>query len=276
MKIFSRALFFLIMAFLILPVLTMLIWSFFANWYSDSLLPSNLTLDGFRYFFASGDYMVAIKSLIFSTIIGIISVILSIMLSRFLILSSSRHKLKMESFFYFPMLLPVVSISIGSHKMFLGFSGSFSGIIIAILHIYFSLPYAFKIVYSCYQAWGMEYEQIGRELGASESMAFFRINLPLYLKGYLASFIMAFVVSYSQYFINYFIGDPRFVNFSMIMTAYVTNSNRNISSVYTFMYIILGIIVMIISSYIEKTENIKEAWYELFSFKKYKLQCGEE
>ena len=258
MKAFSKILFFFIIIFLMVPIGTMFIWSFFSNWQSDFFLPRDFTIEGFKYFFMSGDYIVAVKSMVFSILIAIISVILSITLSRFLIKSRFKYKLQLESLFYFPMLLPVVSISMGSHKMFLGLNGGLDGFVISILHIYFSLPYAFKIVYSCYLTWGIEYENIGRELGASEIKAFFSINVPIYLKGYMSSFIMAFVVSYSQYFINYFIGNPKFVNFSMIMTSYIAGSNRNISSVYTFMYVGLGIVVMIISSYIEKIKNIKE------------------
>jgi ABC-type spermidine/putrescine transport system permease subunit II len=173
MKVFSKGLFFLIIIFLMIPIATMLIWSFFSNWQSGFLLPKDFTLDGFKYFFMSGDYIIAVKSTLFSISIAIISVILSITLSRFLIKSTFIYKLQLESLFYFPMLLPVVSISMGSHKMFLGLNGGLDGVVITILHIYFSLPYAFKIVYSCYLTWGMEYENIGRELGASEIKAFF-------------------------------------------------------------------------------------------------------
>ena len=255
MKTFNKILAFFVMTFLILPFITMFIWSFFTSWSSDSLLPQNFTLNGFRYFFTSGDCFIAVESALFSLVAALISLVLSIMLSRFFMEREFKYKIQLESLFYFPMLLPVVSISIGSHRLFLGFSGAFSGIAIIILHVYFSLPYAFKIVYSCYSSWGMEYEQIGRELGASEMRAFFSINLPIYLKCYMSSFIMAFVVSYSQYFINYFVGDHRFVNFSMIMTPYISSSNRNISSVYTLMYSILGIIVMALSFCIEKRER---------------------
>ena len=258
MKRLSSICYYIVMTFLVLPVITMIIWSFFATWSSDELLPEHITLNGFRYFFKSGDYVIAFKSACFSLFVGIFAVVLSILLSRFLIRCNSRYKSQLESLFYFPMLLPVVSISIGSHKMFLGLQGDLAGITIVLLHVYFSLPYAFKIIYSCYSVWGMEYEQIGRELGASEIKAFFLINLPIYLRGYISGFIMAFVVSYSQYFINYFMGDPRFVNFSMIMTPYITGSNRNISSTYTLMYVVVGIAVMMVSALIEKKYGIKE------------------
>jgi len=256
MKILNKALTILVMSFLILPVVSMLIWSFFTSWSSDSLFPQNFSLTGFIYFFKSNDWIVAIKSVGFSLAVALVSLILSIMVSRSFVTSNFKYKSLLESIFYLPMLLPVVSICIGSHKIFLSLFSNMYGFMVFVLHIYFSLPYAFKMVYSYYVLWGVEQEQVARGLGANKYQAFYMVNIPVYLKGYISSFIMAFIISYSQYFINFFIGDSNFVNFSMVMTPYISGSNRNIASLYTLMYILYGIIVMMICFFIEKRTNI--------------------
>lgn len=252
MKILNKALTVVVMSFLILPVLSMLIWSFFTSWTTESFFPQNFSLTGLIYFFRSNDWIIATKSVVFSLAVALVSLVLSIMVSRVFITSNFKYKKQLESIFYLPMLLPVVSICIGSHKIFLSLFSNMCGFMVFILHIYFSLPYAFKMVYSYYALWGDEQEQVARGLGANKYQAFYLINIPVYIKGYVASFIMAFIISYSQYFINFFIGDSNFVNFSMIMTPYISGSNRNIASLYTLMYILYGIIVMIMCSFIEK------------------------
>lgn len=252
MKILNKLLFAIIMTFLILPLISMVIWSFFSSWTAGDLLPQNFTLRGFLFFFKSGDFLTSIKSVVFSVIAAFISLILSIMLSRYFIKSNFMHKEQLESMFYLPMLLPVVSVCIGSHKMFLSMFSGYGSLMILILHIYFSLPYAFKMVYSYYSIWGIEQEQIARGLGANKWKSFCLINIPVYLKGYIVGFMMAFIISYSQYFVNFFIGDSESINFSMIMTPYITGSDRNISSVYTLLYILYGIIVMVFCTGIEK------------------------
>jgi len=252
MKILNKALLTILMLFLILPLISMIIWSFFTSWCAASLLPQNISLLSFMYFFESMDWIIAMKSVAFSSIVASLSLIFSIMLSRFFITSNFKYKIQLESLFYLPMLMPVVSVCIGSHKMFLNLFSGMSGIAVLILHIYFSLPYAFKLVYSYYIIWGIDQELVARGLGANRYQAFYMINIPVYLEGYITSFIMAFIVSYSQYFINFFIGNSNYVNFSMIMSPYIASSNRNISSVYTFMYILYGIIVMIFCYFVEK------------------------
>lgn len=245
---------FSIIIFLLLPIISMIIWSFFSSWKARDILPNNFTLDGFKYFFTSKDWYIGIKSVIFSMEVALISLILSIMAARFFITRNMKHKITLESIFYLPMLLPVISICLGNHKLFLKYFSS-CDIAILLLHIYFSLPYAFKLVYSYYTVWGIEDELAARGLGASFWQAFKYINMPIYTQGYVSSFFMAFIVSYSQYFINMFIGNNNHVNFSMIMTPYVANSNRNISAVYTLMYILYSVIVMIITSCITKRYN---------------------
>lgn len=255
MKILHKLLLAVIITFLILPLMSMIVWSFFSSWTSFEILPGNFTLRGFEYFIRSGDWLTAVKSVLFSMAAAFISLALSIMLSRFFIKSNIKYKEQLESMFYLPMLLPVVSICIGSHKMFLSLFSGCGSFIVLILHIYFSLPYAFKMVYSCYSIWGIEQEQVARGLGADKWRSFCLINIPVYLKCYISGFMMAFIISYSQYFVNFFVGDSDSVNFSMIMTPYITGSDRNISSVYTLLYILFGIIVMAFCAEIEKIYN---------------------
>lgn len=247
----KSVLIFSILIFLVLPIISMMVWAFFKSWKATDILPNTFTLDGFKYFFTSGDWFIGIKSIFFSIEVALISLVLSIMAARFFITTHIKYKITLESIFYLPMLLPVISICLGSHKLFLNYFTSCS-IAVLVLHIYFSLPYAFKLIYSYYTVWGIGDELTARGLGASFWQAFKYVNIPLYAQGYASSFFMAFIISYSQYFINMFIGDNSHVNFSMIMTPYIGNSNRNIASVYTLMYILHGVIVMIISSYITK------------------------
>lgn len=270
MKILNKLTFAALMVFLFLPLLSMLIWAFFSSWAADEALPANFTLRWFRYFIDSGDWLIGIKSVVFSAAAAFISLVLSIMLSRFFIKSSFKYKHQLESMFYLPMLLPVVSVCIGSHKMLLNMFGIRGSAVVLILHVYFALPYAFKMVYSFYHIWGMEQEQVARGLGAGRWKAFYLINVPVYLNGYISGFLMAFIISYSQYFVNFFVGDYNSVNFSMIMTPYITGSDRNIASVYTLLYMLYGIIVMALCAGIEKIYNNRKRneSHEFFGAKK--------
>lgn len=251
---------FIILAFILLPIISMVIWSFFSTWNSRELLSTRFTFDGFSYFFSSKDWIIGVKSTLFSILVGIISLILSIMAARFFISFEVKHKIFLESVFYIPMLIPVISVCLGSHK-FIGRYFTSSGVALLFLHIYFSLPYAFKMMYSYYSVWGIEEELIARGLGASRWKAFKYINVPLYMQGYVSTFIMAFIISFSQYFINLFIGDSNHLNFSMIMTPYISSSNRNLAAVYTLMFVLYSLAVMVITTLISRRcKNSREVY----------------
>ena len=90
MKNLNKLIFTLLIVFLFLPLLSMLIWTFFSSWAVNDKLPSNLSFKWFVYFINSGDWIIGVRSVFFSIVVAFVSLILSIMLSRFFIKSSFK------------------------------------------------------------------------------------------------------------------------------------------------------------------------------------------
>ena len=223
---------------LLLPFVSMLIYAFFARWQADMPLPENFTLDGFRTFFRR-DFDTAVKSVLFSLGAAAVTLILCVPTARGLVSARSSVRQLIEPLLYLPMLLPAVSVSMGSHKLFLALSLAGTPAVF-LMHVYFAFPYVFKLVYSCYTALGTDTETAARNLGAGRLRVFLEIHLPTYLSGYMTAFLMGFIISYSQYFVNFYLGGADNINFSMVMTPLITGSNRNLASVYTLMYLLFG------------------------------------
>ena len=236
----------LFLAVILFPFASMIIYAFFARWPTDSLFPQRFTLDGFRTFLKR-DIDVAFRSTLFSLGAAALTVFLSIPAARGLLKTRSRIRRWVEPMLYLPMLLPVVSVSMGSHKLFLALSLTGTPAIL-LMHIYFAFPYVFKLVYSCYAALGTCAETSAKNLGVGSCRIFFQIHLPSYLSGYLTAFMMGFIISYSQYFVNFYLGNADHINFSMIMTPFITGSDRNLASVYTLMYLLFGGVVLLVCS----------------------------
>lgn len=229
-----------------IPFVSMLIFSVFARWPMDSLFPQTVTLDGFRYFFER-DFGTAVSTTLFSMGVSLFTVLLCIPAARGLLNVRGRIRRWIEPLLYLPMLLPVVSVSMGSHKLFLALSWTGTPAVF-LMHVYFALPYVFKMVYSCYTVLGTSMETAAKNLGIGRWRIFFQVHLPIYLSGYLSAYIMGFIISYSQYFVNFYLGNADDINFSMVMTPLITGSNRNIASVYTLMYLLFGAAVLLLCS----------------------------
>ncbi|MBQ8954552.1 MAG: ABC transporter permease subunit [Clostridia bacterium] len=248
-RVFSgpeRVLLGLFAAALLLPFLSLPVWSVFGAWGKNSLLPQNPTLDGFRAFFTR-DFGTALRSAVFSLAVSLATLIVAVPAARALLRLRGRAGRLIETILYLPMLMPVVSVSMGIHKLFLraGLTGTGA---VFLMHMYFALPYVFSLIFSCYASWGMAHERAARNLGAGWLAAFFRVHLPIYAPGYRNAFFMGFIISYSQYFVNYYLGGWRDVNFAMILAPLISGSNRNVASVYTLMYLLLGGIVLLMCS----------------------------
>lgn len=242
MKMFTRSFKFLLFSFFLLPVISLIVWSSSILWKFEDLFPRQFSGSGFAYFWSSGDYKILLYTCLFSCSVAFVSVMFSIMFSSGLMRINKRLATRFEGFVYLPMLLPVVGICMGIHKFFLRFSEEPTLNVFA-MHVYFSLPYAFIIVYAAYKENGRKWILISKNLGLTNLQTLVHIEFPM-IKEYLYSaFLFAFSVSYGQYFVNVFVGDYTDVNFSMVVAPYLQTSDRNIGSVYILMYLLVGFLV---------------------------------
>ncbi|MDF2557504.1 MAG: Binding-protein-dependent transport system inner rane component precursor [Bacillales bacterium] len=242
MKIFASLLKFILFPFFLLPGLSLFLWSYITVWKFEDWYPKQFSGKGFYYFFSSGDYKILIYTCIFSCIVAVVSIVLAILASSGLMRMNTRLATKFEGFLYLPLLFPVVGICMGMHRLFLSASAS-SIINIFIMHVYFSIPYAFMVIYSGYKEIGRKWFLISKNLGLTNVQTLIHIELSM-IKEYLYSaFLFAFSVSYGQYYINVFLGEYEDINFSMVIAPYLQTSNRNIGAVYILMYLLMGYVV---------------------------------
>lgn len=224
------------------PFISMCVLSLSLRWPIDSALPQGFTLKGFEHFFKK-DADVAIRSVFFSLGASAITLLIAVPAVRGMMNMPHFLSRIAEAVFCFPMLLPVVSVCIGGHKLLLHFGGTGTWAVM-LMHVYFALPYVLQPVYSAYALLGRRTEVAAVNLGAGPIRIFIKIHLPMYLTDYILAFMIGFVISYSQYFVNFYFGSAKNINFSMVMTPLLAGSNRNVASVYTFMYVLFGSLVV--------------------------------
>lgn len=228
---------------LMLPFASMVIYSLFSVWTKEMLMPQGFTVRGFIYLLEH-DLKTAVLSVLFSLLAGFLSLIAAVFASEGLLLVNGRIKRVIEMVFYLPMLLPVISVTIASHRVFLGLSLK-SGHMIFLMHLFFSFPYVFRMVYTSARVLGRDCENAARNLGASELSVFFGVHLPVYAKTYASALSIGFIISYTQYFVNLYLGGADNINYSMVTDPYVTGSDRNMGSAYVAVFMILGGAVMV-------------------------------
>ena len=227
---------FLCYMFFLIPILVLVIWSMVISWRFEDVLPSVISFRYILHIFTSGNYIILIKSLIFSFAVAVASIIIAVLASSSLVRMKKSYTSWIEILFYLPMLLPTISICLGLHRILLSIPTS-AMLNIFLLHVYFSFPYAFKVIFSAHKQNGYKIINTGKNLGLSDIRILAHLEIPMLKKDFYGAFIFSFAVSYGQYFINYFFGDIRTVNFSMILAPFLATSNRSVSAAYILYFI---------------------------------------
>lgn len=233
----------------ILPVLTLFVWSFTQRWAWPYIIPGNFSLnaviDVFEKLKKPGGIL--ISGVVLSLITALLSVIIALMSAKALLFYNflGRNALLFGSIL--PFIVPASVFSMGVQLLFinLGLNNTLHGVMIA--HLIYSLPYALRLIMDAMSAIGEKYEEQARVLGACGIRAFVDITVPMLLPVSLTAFCMAYIISFSQYFLTLLIGGGRVITFTIIMVPYLTSGNRNFASAYSLVFLGISVIIFMLS-----------------------------
>lgn len=222
------------------PLVLLLILSMAKGLAFPKLLPSHMTLDGYRYLLIQYPRMVhvIINSIKLSTIVASLSVLLGILAGRGLHGLSIRGRTIAKAILVLPLLIPIVSVAMGLHIVFikLNFANKMIGVIIVQLVV--TLPYAILIFSDLFHYLGDKWFEQGELYGAVGLKKFRYVTFPLLSNGIISAFSISFIISFSQYFVTLLIGGGRIKTFATEMFPFI-NGDPLIAS--SFSMIFLGI-----------------------------------
>lgn len=237
------------------PLLILCVWSCASSWAYPELLPLEYSFRGFEYIFTNQSISALISSVIISIIVVFITLVMSIPAAKAIALYNFKGKKFFELLVLSPIIVPLISVAMGIHIMFIkmGIANTLPGVII--INILPCVPYAVRILGDVYLLLGDKLEVQGRMLGASSFNIFRYITLPLLMPGIIGAASMSFIISFSQYFLTMLIGGGRIITYPMVMFPYIQSGDRTIASLYSMVFLIVSIIVLILIEFSLKRYN---------------------
>ena len=228
------------------PILILMIWTVASRWTYPNLIPTDYSLRGFEYILNIENIKVLINSLYISCIVVFISIIISIPAAKAIAIYEFKGKELFELLVLSPIIVPMISVAMGIHIVFLiqGIANSIIGVIV--INILPCIPYSVKMIADVYKLVGDKLELQAKVLGASSFNTFRYITLPLILPGIIGASSMCFIISFSQYFLTMLIGGGNVITYPMIMFPYIQSGDRTIASLYSLVFLIVSIIVLIL------------------------------
>ena len=228
------------------PILILMIWTVASRWTYPNLIPTDYSLRGFEYILNTENIKVLINSLYISFIVVFISIIISIPAAKAIAIYEFKGKKLFELLVLSPIIVPMISVAMGIHTAFLrqGIANSIIGVIV--INILPCIPYSVKMIADVYKLVGDKLELQAKVLGANSFNTFRYITLPLIFPGIIGASSMCFIISFSQYFLTMLIGGGNVITYPMIMFPYIQSGDRTIASLYSLVFLIVSIIVLIL------------------------------
>lgn len=199
---------FTVMAFLYLPILVMIVYSFnksksrgawtgfTTKWYAD-LLQNESILTAL-----ANTLIVAVVSSIVATLLGTAAAIGIRAMKK-------RSRDLVMNFTYLPVMSPEIVMGVSLMLLFVLFRVDFSLFTVIIAHITFNVPYVILSVMPKLRQMDQHLYEAAMDLGCTPFQAFMKVMLPEIMPGIVTGFLIAFTFSLDDFNISYFVSGER-------------------------------------------------------------------
>jgi putative spermidine/putrescine transport system permease protein len=214
-RLLSRGFAYLVLAFLIAPILVIVPLSFNAEPYFTfttkmlTLDPDGFSLRWYRDIVENPQWLEAIGN---SLIIALASTILATVLGTLAAVGLARSNMPFRDFFMAllisPLVVPIVIAAAGMYFFYssVGLAQSHLGIILA--HTTLGVPFVVITMTATLSGFDRNLIKAAGSLGADPVTAFFRVTLPLVAPGMISGALFAFAASFDEVVTVLFLGGP--------------------------------------------------------------------
>lgn len=214
-RFLSRGYAYLVLAFLVAPLIVIIPLSFNAEPYFTftskmlSLDPAGFSLRWYRDIIDNPQWLEAIGN---SVVIALASTILATILGTLAAVGLARSNMPFRDFFMAllisPLVVPIVIAAAGMYFFYssVGLAQTHLGIILA--HTTLGVPFVVITMTATLSGFDRNLIKAAGSLGADPITAFFRVTLPLVAPGMISGALFAFAASFDEVVTVLFLGGP--------------------------------------------------------------------
>ncbi|GGI27632.1 MULTISPECIES: ABC transporter permease [Bradyrhizobium] len=259
MKVACRIVAVLVLAFLLAPIVVVVLSSFFESGFIEVPL-SQPSLKWYSQFFSSDEWILtAADSVVIAFVVAVASTALALTTA---LVTARRHfwgRASFEFMILVPLVLPhaamgvVMLTVIGS----LGWNGTYSGIVLA--HTILALPFAYRPILNNMRSLEKDVEEAAMNLGATPVVMFFKVILPLMRPGIVTALIFSFIISFDESTVTLFLIGPDATTLPVKIFAAIQEDASPIISAISTMLIGATVFVLIAVQRLVGLEAFAEA-----------------
>lgn len=241
---------------LYIPIIVVVVYSFNASKLSS--VWDGFSLTWYQTLFHDLEMFEALKnSLIVALSASINAAIISTLAAYGFTKIKLRSKSTMELISMLPIMIPEIILGIVFMTFFSLIGLPFGMTTLIIAHTTFCIPYIYMLVKARFVGMDSSLIDAAKDLGASESRAFFDITLPLLFPAIISGMLLSFAMSFDDVIISIFVTGININTLPMkIYTQIKTGVTPEINALCTLM-LLITIIIMILAKRIHHHSNKK-------------------
>ncbi|WP_418148152.1 ABC transporter permease [Variovorax paradoxus] len=192
-----------------------------------------------------GWYTSLYQSLIIATVVTTVSLCLGIMAALALARRSGFAHMTLSALILSPMILPIVVSAIGVYQVFLQWhlTATYVGFVLA--HTALATPFVFTTIAASLRGFDETLENAAASCGATPTVTFFRVTLPMIAPGVASGALFAFMTSFDEVVVAILLGGPELKTLPVVMFSSVyRESDPTLAAVSTLIVAITSLAIL--------------------------------
>lgn len=262
MKKLSKVYLSLVLAFLYLPILVLIIFSF--NVSKSRSVFSGFTLDWYQKLFHNELIMASLgNTLIVAVIASVCATILGTVAAIGIHKMRKVPKTMVMEVTNIPITNPEIVTGVSLMLLFVFFAArmnlEFGFVTLIIAHITFDVPYVVMNVIPKLRQMDANLYEAAQDLGCGPVRSFFKVVLPEILPGVVSGFLMAFTFSLDDFVVSYFTSGSSAQTLPITIYAMTRRKvSPEINALSTIIFVVV-LVVLILKNLLESRSIRKEA-----------------
>ncbi|MFC6668696.1 ABC transporter permease [Marinobacterium aestuariivivens] len=242
---FTREISLAMLAYMYLPVLVLVAYSFNANRTATVWTEFSVAWYG-RILTNASIQAAAVNTLIVGTIATLCATLIALLAA--LATSRAFRGLKLvEAGISLPLLLPEIVIAVATLLLFMALQVELGLVTVTVAHIGFCIPFAYLPIRARLNNMDQHLLEAAQDLYADRYRTFRRVTLPLLWPGVLSGAVLAFVVSLDNFIMTFFVSGPGATTLPVyIFSAIRAGVTPEINAISTLM-LVLSVVLVVVS-----------------------------
>jgi putative spermidine/putrescine transport system permease protein len=256
--------FIVLMYFFMLCPLIFVVW---LSFFKDAILffpPSGYTIGWYQKALGNSAFVSGfLTSLQVATLAAVLGVVMGVIAALGVIRYRFRGSRPVNTLLLSPLLIPGIVAGVAIYLAYLRLEnfldqdlvGTYGGLVIA--HVCLTIPWTVRLVSASMTGLDPSIEEAARNLGASGSVAFIRVTLPMLRPAIVAASLFSFIVSFENLELSLSLVGPGRTTLPIAVMQYLEfNLDPTIAAVSSVQILLLGCLMLLTDRFIKLSQVV--------------------